>query len=94
MTLPSPLNTLVRLLTTMSTAGRISTLTNVPIVSSTTMAKPYRSANERKRVKSADRSNGLEGNSVKSDRIGGSSAGSEASSFSRSSSSASVPWPK
>jgi hypothetical protein len=70
MTLASPLKILDRLLTTTSAYGRTSTLTKLPTVSSTTMMKWYLSASARRRGRSQDRRSGLEGNSVKSDRMG------------------------
>lgn len=44
MTLLSPLKTLVRLLTTMSAGGNVSTLTKPAMVSSTTIRNPNSSA--------------------------------------------------
>jgi hypothetical protein len=70
MTFELPLNILLRLLTTISAYGITCTLTKLPIVSSMTIKKSYLSARARKRGRSAERSNGFEGNSVKSDKIG------------------------
>lgn len=64
-TLLSPLNTLVRLLTTTSAYCRTLTLMKLPIVSSTTTQKSYWSASLRMRSRSGDLSNGFPGNSVK-----------------------------
>jgi len=65
MTLLSPLNTLVRLLTTTSAYCKTLTLMKLPIVSSTTTQKSYLSASLRMRSRSGDLSNGFPGNSVK-----------------------------
>ena len=71
MVFASPLNILERLLTTTSVYGNTSTLTKLPMVSSTTIRKSYLSARARSRGRSAQRRRGLEGNSVKRAKIGG-----------------------
>lgn len=76
MTLLSPLNTFVRLLTTMSASGSTSTLTNPAIVSSTTIMKPNSSASLRRSCKGGERKSGLDGNSQKTARMGGLAASS------------------
>lgn len=70
-TLLSPLNTLVRLLTTISAKGKTSTLTNPAIVSSITIKKLNSFANFLNSLKGGVRNNGFEGNSQKSARRGG-----------------------
>jgi hypothetical protein len=96
-TLATPLNIFDKLLTTMSAYGRTSTLTKLPIVSSTTIKKSYLSASARRRGRSAERSRGLDGNSVNSANMGG-VEGSRLDSFpkmdSSSSMSGSRPCPK
>lgn len=72
MTFESPLKIFVKLVTTMSANGRVSTLTKLPIVSSTTIRKSYLSASARRRGRSGERKSGFEGNSVKRARMGGS----------------------
>ena len=71
MVFASPLKILERLLTTTSVYGSTSTLTKLPMVSSTTIRKSYLSARARSRGRSAQRRRGLEGNSVKRAKIGG-----------------------
>lgn len=63
MTLESPENTLVKLLTTISAHSRTATLQKLPMVSSTTIKNLYSSASLRRRLISGDFSKGLEGNS-------------------------------
>lgn len=71
MTLLSPLNTFVKLLTTISANGNTSTLTNPAIVSSTTMRNPNSSASLRSSWSGGERKSGFEGNSQKRARMGG-----------------------
>jgi hypothetical protein len=63
-TLLSPLNTFVRLLTTTSAYGRTLTFRKLPTVSSMTTTKSYLSASSRMRRKSGDLRSGFPGNSV------------------------------
>lgn len=97
MTFESPLKIFDKLVTTISANGRVSTLTKLPMVSSTTIRKSYLSARVRKRKRSGDRKSGFDGNSVKTARIGG-LWGFCASSASKIASSSSIeeskPWPK
>lgn len=97
MTFESPLNIFVKLVATMSANGRVWTLTKLPMLSSTIIRKSYLSARARKRSRSGDRKSGFEGNSVTSDRIGGSwgfCACSASKIASSSSMDESKPWPK
>lgn len=75
MTLVSPLNTLVKLLTTMSVQLATSTLTKLPTVSSTTITNSCSSANLLNSFRSADLSSGFEGNSQNKAVIGRCSSG-------------------
>src|SRR5258707_592612 len=97
MTFESPLKIFDKLVATISANGRVSTLTKLPMLSSTTIRKSYLSARARKRERSGDRKSGFEGNSVTSARIGG-SWGFCACSASKIDSSSSIeeskPWPK
>ena len=97
MTFESPLKIFVKLVTTMSANGKVSTLTKLPMLSSTITRKSYLSARARKRSRSGERNSGFEGNSVKRAIIGG-SWGCSACSASRIASSSSIeeskPWPK
>jgi hypothetical protein len=96
-TLEAPLKTFVRLLTKISAYGNTLTFTKFPMVSSMTMRKSYLSASARRRGRWAERSRGLEGNSVKRARMGGvvgSRAASASRIFSSSSMSLSVPKPR
>ena len=72
MTFESPLKSLLRLVTTISAKGSVSTLMKLPMVSSITIKKSYLSASVRSRERSAERKSGLEGNSVNRARMGGS----------------------
>ena len=97
MTFESPLKIFVKLVTTMSANGSVSTLLKLPMVSSTMIGKSYLSERLRRRSRSGERKSGFEGNSVKRARMGG-SCGFCARSVSRSVSSSSMeeskPWPK
>jgi hypothetical protein len=96
-TFVSPLNTLVKLLTTTSAQLATSTLTKLPTVSSTMIKNPYSSANSRSRRRFGDRSRGFDGNSQNKDRMGGSSGFSDRFASRRlanASRSDSLPWPK
>lgn len=92
-----PLKNLDRLVTTISVYERTSTLTKVPMVSSTTITKSYLSASARRRARSGHRRRGLDGNSVKRADIGG-LPGFSKDSRSRISSSSTIffshPWPR
>lgn len=90
MTLLSPLNTFVKLLTTTSAYGRTCTFRKFPTVSSTTTAKWYLSASSRIRTMLGDLRSGFEGNSQKRARM----SSPDSSFFSNSSSSSCEPWPK
>jgi hypothetical protein len=70
MTLLSPLNTFVRLLTTISASGSTSTLTNPAIVSSMMIKNPNSFASTRSSFSGGVRRRGFEGNSQKRARMG------------------------
>ena len=94
MTFESPLKILVKLLTTISARPATSTLTKLPMVSSTTMTKPYWSAKRLNATKSGLESNGLPGNSVNRAVILGVEESCEARRASRAGISCEPPVPK
>lgn len=90
MTLLSPLNIFVKLLTTTSANCNTLTFKKLPILSSTTIANLYLSASLRMLARSGDFRSGLPGNSQKRAMI----FSPLSSCFSSCSSSSEEPWPR